>query len=1167
MSGINWTKEQLDVIASIDNNTLVSASAGSGKTAVMLERIMRLISGGDGRAPIPLRRIMIATFNESVAAELKNKINAALFKLIESGSGDRDFLRMQIEDLPLADISTLHAFCGMLIRSNFEYLDIQPSYSIVDEDEKNTLFGKAMQTVLKKYIGGGDYVADVLVDYFGGEKSFEKTLAKTYSFLEAQLDREGFLEQIALSSYSDDFNTTALARKYISDVHSRCIELLSEGYKKRDFFEQSGMDKRVEHISLSLNFLQVVDRTKNVRELCDAIVLAPSIPNVPVSKRGDDVDKSVGEDYKEYNSAYKDFVNGIKIVFGDGYEKCQERIAAVRPYLSKLVDILSDTSKEYSALKKKDNKMDFADLEYYAVKLLQDDGIAEEISRKYDYICVDEYQDINAVQEYIIKRVSNGKNLFMVGDVKQSIYQFRMTDPQIFLGKYRRYKDDPSLGSPFSLNCNYRSGKEVIDFVNAVFDRIMTSDLGGVDYRRESRLAQGNLNYDPQDDMPIRISGFSKSCGEVDVPVGEDGVYSVRDSLSLEKEGAYEEGLFIAGQISSIVGKKRIQVAMPDGSMGYREIKFSDIAILCSKRSDGVEKILGALRAAGIPVDSANISSEQFNPSIGLMIDFIKIIDNYRQDIPLVSVLTSGVFSRLGYRDVAQIKRAYRGEKFFCDSTEKYAAEKSDRIAEDLKMFYAMLDKYRFISQFSTVASLIRRVLADYDYRAFALSRKDGRNEYDGLERFIDKLDGRPYNSSVSAFAQAADNSDSFGAIAAAGGAQGDFVKTSTIHASKGLEYPIVFIVDAAKQVNLSDANTAQIICDKEYGFAIKDIDDLERSYAASAPMEIIRKIKTKELTEEFMRLFYVALTRARNRLYITATTDKTLGEKSAAKPRSMWDWLNNIACEDRGFAEKYYFSEATREDGADDIAQTKRFFRTPSDEDMIFFSDALTKKYQHNDATKMPVKHTVTSVNDEYYNSRFGKNALRPYDSESLVESVKDADVEDAPELLSRADEGIAYHRVLECIDYDCYTVADVEEKLSEMTEKGLLTERQRAVVDATSILECLESDVMRAAGKYPHYREKQFMLDLPADEFLDTEVKDRVLLQGTVDLFIRGREKGGENILVDFKYSKRSKEQIKERYSRQLQLYSKAVEECLGEPVDKKIIFVLGRNIAIET
>ena len=201
MSGINWTKEQLDVIASIDNNTLVSASAGSGKTAVMLERIMRLISGGDGRAPIPLRRIMISTFNESVAAELKNKINAALFKLIESGSGDRDFLRMQIEDLPLADISTLHAFCGMLIRSNFEYLDIQPSYSIVDEDEKNALFSKAMQTVLKKYIGGGDYVADVLVDYFGGEKSFEKTLAKTYSFLEAQLDREGFLEQIALSSY------------------------------------------------------------------------------------------------------------------------------------------------------------------------------------------------------------------------------------------------------------------------------------------------------------------------------------------------------------------------------------------------------------------------------------------------------------------------------------------------------------------------------------------------------------------------------------------------------------------------------------------------------------------------------------------------------------------------------------------------------------------------------------------------------------------------------------------------------------------------------------------------------------------------------------------------------------------------------------------------------
>ncbi|MDE5549451.1 MAG: UvrD-helicase domain-containing protein, partial [Clostridia bacterium] len=802
---------------------------------------------------------------------------------------------------------------------------------------------------------------------------------------------------------------------------------------------------------------------------------------------------------------------------------------------------------------------------YYAVKLLQDDGIAGEIANKYEYVCVDEYQDINAVQEYVLNRVSNGKNLFMVGDVKQSIYQFRMTDPQIFLTKYKAYKENCDLGSPHSLNKNYRSSKEVIDFVNKVFNKIMTENFGGIDYRRESQLSLGNVDYEEQHDEPIRITSFAPDETDVELPVGEDGVYSVRDSLTLNKESVYQEGVYIADVISSLVGKKQIQVTSPDGGMVYRPIRFSDIALLCPKRSDGVEKIIGVLKSVGIPVDGGNILKDKFNPSVSLIIDFIKVLDNHRQDIPLVAMLTCKVFSSLTYADMAKIKREYKSEKFFCDAIEKYMNEKSDDISARLKDFFAMLDKYRFTASFMSVSALIRRILVDFDYRSYVLSGDGGESEYAGVERFIGKLEGKSYNASIAKFAQSADAVDDFGNVSSDLTAQGDFVKTSTIHASKGLEYPIVFLIDVSKQVSMRDVVSSPVVFDKNFGFAIKDVDDMERCYDDSLPVNLIKVFKTKDVIEEYMRLFYVATTRARNKLFITATTSKKFGEKYVGKPKSMWDWLNNVACADSDFMDKYCYYP---EEDYDDIeeAESMDVARKSVDKATLQeFANMLDYKYEYQDATKMLVKHTVTAINNEYYESHCESKRTYTNDSETLVEILKNGDEEERRDVMTSSDEGIAYHRVLECIDYDCFTIADVESRLDNMVEDGLISKEQRDVVDANSILGCLQSEVMQSARKYPHYREKQFMLNLPADEIMPTSVKDKVLLQGTVDLFINGRAQGGENILVDFKFSRKSEKQIKERYRRQLELYATAIEECLGEKVDRKVIFILGRNIEV--
>lgn len=1174
MAQIKWTDEQKNVIDSIDKNTLVSASAGSGKTAVMLERLMRIVVGDKqtGRAGVPIRNIVTVTFNESVANELKSKISGELVKLINTGVADNDYLRAQIEDIPLADISTLHAFCSNLIKSNFEQIDIDPSFSIADDSERAVLFNKAIAEVMKKYKTGYDYEIDMLIGYCKGEQDFYELITKIYGFLEAQPDRERYLSEIALQNYERDFSKTYLAERFTAAAKERALECLIEGNKKHDEYELAKADKYVRHLELNLNILKKLSDAKDLKELCTAaMMLYDKIPPRPYERSDKDaVLSAISDDYKKYSEKFRELYGYLKDFIKTPYDEIQASIDRNGVYLAKLVDVVREVSEEYAKLKKKENKFDFSDLEYYAVKLLSDDKTARELGEKYKYICVDEYQDINAVQEYILTRLSNGKNLFMVGDVKQSIYQFRMTDPEIFLGKYRYYQSCNSAGSPHSLNKNYRSCGEVLDFVNSVFDVIMTEKYGGINYKSESRLVKGNEKYFPQDCCPVRIATFSKNKAELSVSVGNDGVYSVKDSLSEQAFEEYEEGVYIAKEILELVQNGTLQdVKGKDEHAVLRKIKFSDIAILSATRSDSVEKIINVLKSVGIPVDANNVLKEKSNPSIELVADLMRVVDNHRNDIPLASVLTS-VFGRLNYDSLAQIKKKYRGEKFFHRAVMRYSREQKDEIAQRLREFFSMLEKYRFAGGFMSVSELIRRILIDFDYSTYLHTLDDGKAEYMGLERFIGALEGMSYNSSVSKFVEAMDNIEEFGKVAGDAGIQGDYVRTSTIHASKGLEYPVVFVVDCAKEVNMRDATHSLISCDKRYGMAIKSLDEDERSYDDSLPMLMFKEVKSKELLEEYMRLFYVAVTRAQNRLYLTATASDNFAEKKIKNPKSMWGWLNNVAFDDEDFKKKYAVNVEEEEQEELETVSPVYSFRQP---DKYALEECLTyfdKPYAYAEATVTPVKYTVTALNNIAYESKTEKkDKEKTVNYKNLIEDFVEEMREDGEydsDIRLYADEGIAYHRVMECIDFDCYTVKDVQNSIDGMVEKRLLTPEQRDFVNPALILDCLDSPVISLARKHTHYREKQFMLNIPADEITDTSLKDTVLLQGTVDLFIAGREKGEQNVLVDFKFSKKSDEEIKKRYSKQLELYAMAIEECMNTKVDRKVIYVLGKNKVIE-
>lgn len=1173
MGAINWTKEQLDVINSVDVNTLVSASAGSGKTAVMLERVVRLVTGENGNGKTPLRRIIMVTFNESVASELKIKIGSRLAKRLAE-SQDKEYLREQIEDAPLADISTMHSLCSAIIKNNFEYLGIQPSFSIVDDNEKQVLFGKAVANVMKEYRENYDYQIDILINYLGGETRFCDTLAKLYGFLEAQLDREGFLEETAFACYDGEFKKSKLAKLYLASIHEDCFDFLHQAQDWQMLFESKGLYKHLEHVKSIIDVLKKLSDTQDIEELADAVRFAPKFanaPTLPKELKDDNIEHQ--ENYKAYKADVTNLIDKqLKGFFPLPYAEMQKELDENKEYLVRLVDILKKVCGEYFALKQKDNKMDFADLEYYAVKVMQNDELASELASNYDYICVDEYQDINAVQEYILSRLSNGKNLFMVGDIKQSIYQFRMTDPKIFLDKYRLYKQRPQYGNSFSLNSNFRSSKEVIDFVNAIFDVIMKEDMGGIDYKKESRLLQGNADYDIQSDSPVRIAHFPKEKKQLEIPDCQDGVYSVMQDAQETKSFSSQEGKYIARQIKSLVGKKQIQVSSSDGGMTYRTVKYSDIALLCATRNANVESIVDELKTAGIPVDGCKILKEKNNSCVSLFTSFVRVLDNRRQDIPLAEILTSKVFANFTYKDLTTIKTAAGKVDFFHEAVDKYVKELDDDLAKRLKSFFETVDGYRRMASFMGVDSLLRRIIEDFNYRAYMTAVEDGAGELAGLESFIQSLSGKPYNNSLSKFVEAVDATAEFGKVSGEVGYEGDCVVTNTIHSSKGLEYPIVFIIDAARELSLMELNSSNIIYDKTYGFAIKSVDEQDRLYEDSLPFKMMKKFKVKDLTEEKMRLFYVAVTRARNMLYITATgglgksrgaNKKSFGQEKIKTPLSMIDWLNNVAVECPSFYDKYFDGDAELEDTQDITQEEKCCKRKLVDIGKANeFAVDLQKNYAYEPSTALLVKHTVTAVNNAYYDSLSGN--LADDDGAEILDAFKDGDFsdEETADKRNSADEGVAYHRVLECIDYDCFTQDDVTDRLDAMVEQGLLSQEQRAFIDPESILECLQSDVMQQARKYPHYREKQFMLNLPANEFLNIDSDDKVLLQGTVDLFIQGSDRGGENILVDFKFSRKSAEQVKKRYQRQLELYAMAIEECLGVKVDKKIIFMLGKN-----
>lgn len=1112
---------------------LVSASAGSGKTSTMVKRIILMIAEGAS-----LKKMLILVYNNAAADELKERLHQELFRVACASDGEkRDRFRKELDEMPFCHICTIHAFCQSLIRENFDKLGLSPTFEVLDESMHAVYVGKALDRTIEEYCAADDEDFDNLVEIFSQsrkDENFKSAIVRIHDLIEIQPDESEFL-----SCVNDC---------YASFEKSRFFDILNDYYRKFISKATSVFNPLCKELSAYCKN-KYVDALSNAIGICERILTANSLKTACAvaneyekvsarkSTKASDDEKRLSDYAREYLKAFESVIAEMKSIYlaYDSFAISHEQNAR---FVNKLVEVATAFSKNLELLKREDNVLSFEDLQHKAFELLSHEEYG--LSDAFDAVFVDEYQDVNPMQEAIIEKLVKGE-CFMVGDVKQSIYGFRLADPSIFLSRQQKYSSfADGEGQNVYFNRNFRSAYGILRFVNDVFDTAMTKESADIDYKNDAR-------FELKDVSPSTVEGVSPE-GSVQVHLflrkkGDSenacGLYDVTQPR-FQDDGfvALQEGKFIANEIKSLVG--RAKGVDENGNGKY--IGYGDIAVLFRNRSSRANEIVQVLKNEGIPVGEGSFVRSASLPEREMMC-LMRTLDNPRQDVAFAGFLLS-FFGGYDESELALIARA-DGECFY-DKFLAYGAG-DDELAEKIRQTLATLDKYRLKSTFQSVGELMNDAVSDFCYDAYLMRLGEG-NVF-GLKNFIASASGveQSLGKFVEDYVEGADS--------ASDGVGGDRVIVSTFHGYKGLESPIVFVADCADKFR-HDATSGDLIatgkgfgdsdtdCKKNnkglLGMNYFDLANKTKNKFTLSKLAVEKSVKDNQIKEE-IRLFYVALTRAKQIMYVTATVydNGVQNFGNCAK-------LTGAGC-DLDFVSNAVFEGADIPvfkhlcDDADVVSAPTTTVVGKSDPCVC---DEIRKAqsfvYPHAEATSLAMKYSV-----------------------SALDSIDD----DATCVFEEyAKTGTAYHKVMQYVDYFASGEEQVRKEMARMVEQNLIDREECDLVKASDVARCLESDVMAIARKAEKsgrcHREQSFMMYKPASEVSDAFTSDdKVLVQGVIDLFINDEQK----IIVDFKNSLLKDEESIKKYKKQLYLYKSAVESVIGAKIDRVVLysFKTGRTI----
>lgn len=1266
--GMKFTPEQQRVIELHNSNILVSAAAGSGKTAVLVERIIRMIC--DGEHPADIDRLLIVTFTNAAAAEMRERIAAGITARLETDPGN-EHIQKQSALLHNAQITTIDSFSLFLIRNHFNEIGLDPDFRVADEGEIKLLQQEVLAQLLEDAYAG-QFVPEApeqfhaCVEYFcpgGRESVLEQHILNLSRYAGSFPWPAEWLEERKNDYAAGDMEALVHSDygQYLTERVNRtvegCLEKLREVKRLCELPDGPYM-----YGELTEAEIEQLERLTSCKDLEEQAAKVPTVTfgRLP-SKKDDSVDPAKRELAKAIRNSVKDTLSDLsESYFKTPLELAVEQGKACREPLRMLLDLVLEFDRRLLAAKQERHLIDFSDMEHYALQILlkrekvEESGgtgtdrtetkyrivpsdVAMEYRQYFQEILIDEYQDSNLVQEYLLSAISGEEegryNRFMVGDVKQSIYKFRLARPELFLEKYDTYQETGDL-CRIDLAKNFRSRIQVVDAVNDVFSRIMSRQIGGIAYDDKAALYPGAV-YPAQED-PVYGSELllirKPEKGEREESgIGEQ--HAEGAGVLVDYDNVRQlEALAITARIKQLKGSLKV---MEKSTGELRPVRYSDMVILLRTTSGWDEEFKKILEQQGIPVYITSKTGYFGALEVQELLQFLRVLDNPRQDIPLFGVMQS-VFGGFTEEEIAQIRSGGEGHsrkrmtlyealkevaqsgRTVEEGEEISAGESAGEEAElsqKADTFLQRIGHYRDLTPFTSIRDLLQRILDDYDYLNYVTALPAGSKRRANVEMLLTKASAFEKTSYFGLFhfiryMEQLEKYDVDYGEADTLDENADVVRIMSIHKSKGLEFPVVFVSGLSKRFNMQDANQSLIV-DMDLGVAVDYVDSVRRIKNKTLRRAVLSaKMKEDNLAEE-LRVLYVALTRAREKLILTAVLDKAdekweLAQMTGQERLTYLDFceagsymdfllpilpqtgiaVKTLRTEDLAVEElREQLRMGDRREQLRLIACGETTLTGDPEENerkLMYLRERFAYQYPHPGLQKLYTKTTVSELKiaamaekDEAAFHTFEEKEVVPYIPGFRREQEK----------VSGAVRGNAFHRVMELLDfmyvfvesglfekcpgdYETYRKRLDAERLKNRLEEFLqretvslrLTEEYAKAVSLPKILNFLEQELAyrmwRAQEQGLLYREQPFVLGIDAKR-LDPDLPEgeKVLIQGIIDVFFI---EDGEIVLLDYKTDViDSLEALWNRYNVQIQYYEEALTKLMQMPVKERILY----------
>ncbi|MDE7331015.1 MAG: UvrD-helicase domain-containing protein [Lachnospiraceae bacterium] len=1256
---IAFTPEQQKVIELRDRNILVSAAAGSGKTAVLVERIIRMIT--DESHPMDIDRLLVVTFTNAAAAEMRERISQAIGRKLEENP-ENIHLQRQVSLLHNAQITTIDSFCLFIIRNNFNDIGLDPGFRVADEGELKLLGQDVMRELLEEQYQEKNAVFTDCVEYFTGgsnDKLLEEYISRLYEFSMSYPWPEDWISQCMqdyrLSDVSELENTPwcRYLTDYIKTVIEECMEEIDRAVRIVQRPDGPYMyGETLEREKEMLERLLGVHDLAGWYEAFETI----SFGRLP-SKKDDTVSPMCREKVQKIRKDIKKQLDDIRNSFLLlSPAQVAERMEKAAPNVEELLQLVLLYKEKLDGKKRLENVIDFHDMEHFALNILlkkMEDGTvipspaALEYRQFFGEILIDEYQDSNLVQELLLKSISGEEegnyNRFMVGDVKQSIYKFRLARPELFMEKYNSYLKEDSACQRIDLHKNFRSRPQVLASVNELFRRIMGRKVGGVEYDREAALYPGALY--PDASVPDISKAGTDSFGTEPLGAAEDfapgffdadtgtsgsgGFSSAYDTeyIIIGKDedspltAREQEAAVIAGKIQDLY--RTFKVTDKDSGQ-MRPVRYSDMVILLRTTSGWAEEFKGILEKEGIPAYVSSRTGYFQTVEIKALMQYLNIIDNPLQDIPLYGALKS-FFGGFSEQEIAYIRAENKRIPLYDRLVSHDGA-----LRERIQQFLEQLFYYRQKTAYTPIHKLIQEILWDTGYLDYVTACPGGSQRRANVEMLLTRAAAFESTSYYGLFhflrymEQLEKYEVDYGEADVLD-ENADVVRIMSIHKSKGLEFPVCFVAGLSKKFNMQDTG-GRLIADVDMGIGVDYIDSSLRVQSHTLKKNAVAlKMRIDALGEE-LRVLYVAMTRAKEKLILTAMTPdiekfceamegKKEFEKQEEKRKGKvpFSVLAGAGCyldfifpclEEPVLIDPKELMHRDIREAAYQIDRKQKLFLEAADEGTVTgrdneiltqLSERFGRVYPYQYLSNLFVKTTVSELKKKAIHDlseqsmeememtgsggsgkRLAQAFTRQLFEEQEVVPYIPSFIDNTAGM-SGTDRGSAYHKVMELLNFGKLAGLqgqDLEQQLKRELDafegQGLISSQWRSSISLSKVGTFLGSSLARRmadaerTGKL--YREQPFVLGLKADRLGGGFPSDeQVLIQGIIDVFF---EEDGKIVVADYKTDavKRAEELVK-RYQVQLDYYAEALYRLTGREVAQKIIysFALGNEIVL--